>query len=93
MFIGKSVKDENLPLAAQETVNWYIAGLKGGACNSDALNGVQGTRDVSGTMPLNLAELHIGSSGVEAAQFNGLIFEVNLITQKCTQGEVNGLTA
>ena len=31
MFIGNSVKDDDLALTAQETVNWYIESQKEGA--------------------------------------------------------------
>ena len=37
MFIGNSVKDDDLALTAQETVNWYIESQKEGARNSKAL--------------------------------------------------------
>lgn len=43
MFIGNSVKDDDLALTAQETVNWYIESQKEGARNSKALIGAQGT--------------------------------------------------
>ena len=39
MFIGNSVKDDDLALTAQETVNWYIESQKEGARNSKALIG------------------------------------------------------
>lgn len=45
MFIGNSVKDDDLALTAQETVNWYIESQKEGARNSKALIGAQGTSE------------------------------------------------
>ncbi len=45
MFIGNSVKDDDLALTAQETVNWYIESQKEGARNSRALIGAQGTSE------------------------------------------------
>lgn len=43
MFIGNSVKDDNLALTSQQTVNWYIESQKQGARNTQALMGAQGT--------------------------------------------------
>ena len=51
MFIGNSVKDDDLALTAQETVNWYIESQKEGARNSKALIGAPGTSEWAGNRP------------------------------------------
>ena len=45
MFIGSSVKDDDLALTVQETTNWYIESQKAGARNTQALIGAPGTAE------------------------------------------------
>lgn len=44
MFIGNSVKDDDLALSRQETINWYLESEPAGARGQKALIGAPGTR-------------------------------------------------
>lgn len=76
MFIGSSVKDDDLALTVQETTNWYIESQKAGARNTQALIGAPGTEEWTtvGEGPikaiLNHNEFFYVISGIELYRIN-----------------------
>jgi len=57
-----------------------------------ANNGVALTADTSGTMPIGLLLLNLGTVVTGSTPFNGYTYRLQLITKALTQSQLNGLT-